>query len=91
MYKTICVCICVLIGLTTAFAQPGVQGGRTSERHSTEQDNQTRRIALRKALQAQRNEGSASHLGTRAGRELSDKERSELRQQLRQQRGQSAR
>lgn len=86
MYKPICVCVYLLIGLTTAFAQPGAQGGRTSDRHSVEQDDQARRMALRKALGAQRNVASASHVGVRAERELTAKERDELRQQLRQQR-----
>lgn len=90
MYKPICVCIFLSIGLTTALAQAGVRGGDISDRQSIEQDNQARRVALRNALQSQRNAGSASHLGTRAERELSAKERGELRQQLRQQRRESA-
>ena len=87
MYKPFCICLCLLISLPAAWAQPGVRGGKVADGPATEQAHQARRVALRNALQAQRSMGAASHSGSRGGeRELSVQERGELRQQLRQQR-----
>ena len=51
----------------------------------------TQGLALRQALQAQHSAGNTESSGARARRELSLRERSELRQQLRQQRNEFAR
>ncbi|MBK7005287.1 MAG: hypothetical protein IPH37_09150 [Burkholderiales bacterium] len=91
MYKPFCVCICLLTGLACAVAQPATQGNKSPDRPRAAQDEQARRLALRQALQAQHSAGNTESSGARARRELSLRERSELRQQLRQQRNEFAR
>lgn len=86
MYKPFCVGILLVTCFASAQAQPGAQSDPPPSGQSNAQDSQARRMALRNALQSQRNTGSAPHSGIRGERELSAQERAELRKQLRQQR-----
>ena len=90
MYQPFCVAIFLSVSLCTAFAQSGTHDAKTSAGHVTEPDSQARRVALRRALQAQRVSAPVAQTGARGERQLSAKERGELRQQLRQQRRESA-
>lgn len=89
MYQRIFVFICLLAGLSVAFAQPGQRGqdrDRSVDQQAVEKDTQERRAGLRSTLLAQRTQGNTSESVGKGDRQLSAQERSELRQQLRQQR-----
>jgi len=94
MFKHIAVGFSVGLWVLSAFAQPGV-GNRdvesdraTGSLQQADADAQSRRAALRQALQAQRDGFTPAPAPTpsKVVRQLSLQERAELREQLRQQR-----
>lgn len=88
MYKRVFASIFFLASVAAAFAQPGVherERDSAVDGQSAGRGNQERRAALRNALQAQRSQEGSAEQGGRSDRQLSVRERGELRQQLRQQ------
>ena len=87
MHHRFFVSLLCLTGWTTALAQPGAHE-RGPEKPVSGQSvvryNQDQRMALRNALQAQRSQGVDVEPSGRVVRQLTMRERDELRQQLRQ-------
>jgi len=87
-YKRLFVAMCLIAGSNAVLPQPGAHDHECEKPVHTataDKDGRERRAGLRYTLQAQRAQLAMAESGAARDRQLNAQERSELRQQLRQQ------